>query len=60
MEVKEIMRRIDATIYFGSENAQESTTVWVDENATDEDIRYAIAQEALQMIEIEYREIYLG
>ncbi len=48
-------RRIDATIYFG-ENRKE-TTVFVDENATYEEIYDAVMSDALDMIEIEWHEV---
>lgn len=48
------MKRIDAVIYF--QEVHTSTTVWVDDAATDDDIKNAIIQEALEMIEIEYHE----
>lgn len=49
------MRRIDAEIYFPAER-QHSTVVFVSDDATDEDIREAIFDEALSMIDIEYVE----
>lgn len=45
-------KRIDATIYFG--DSRRETTVWVDENATDNEINEAIKEEALDMIEYEW------
>lgn len=52
---KAMRRRIDATIYFG-ENRKE-TTVFVDENATYEEIYDAVMSDALDMIEIEWHEV---
>lgn len=46
-------RSVKAVIYF-PEESQRETTVWVDEDATEEDIKVAILDEALSMIEIDY------
>lgn len=48
------MRCINAQIYFPE--TQVGTTVWVADNATEDDIRQAVFDEALSMIEIEYYE----
>ena len=48
-------KRIDATIYFG--DSRKETTVWVDENATNDEINEAIKEEALDMIEYEWHEV---
>lgn len=48
-------KRIDATFYFG-ENRRE-TTIFVDENATDEEINDAVRTDALDMIEVEWHEV---
>ena len=48
------MRRITAEIYFPE--TQTTTTVWVTDDATEDDIRQAVFDEALSMIEIEYFE----
>lgn len=50
------MKRIDATIYFGSEGARESTTIWVEDNATDEEIQEKLKEEALSNIEFDWHE----
>ena len=48
-------KRIDATIYVG--DSRRETTVWVDENATNDEINEAIKEEALDMIEYEWHEV---
>lgn len=48
------MRRIDADIYFPTD--RRSTTIWVEDNATEDEIRQAIIDEAISMIEIDYIE----
>ena len=48
------MKRIDAEIYFPE--CQTSVIVWVADDATDEEIRETIYNEALTYIDIEYRE----
>lgn len=48
-------KRIDATVYFGSGGRVE-TTIFVDENATDEEINDAIMTDVLD-IEIEWHEV---
>lgn len=50
------MRRIDATIYFGNEGARTETTIWVEDNATDEEIREKLEEEALSRIEFDWHE----
>lgn len=50
------MKQIDATIYFGSEGAKETTTIWVDDNASDSDIENALREEAFSYIEFDWRE----
>lgn len=46
---------IDATIYFGE--SRRETTVFVDENATDEEIKDAVMTNALDMIEVEWHKV---
>ena len=50
------MKRIDAELYFPCET-QRSTTVWVHDDATDDDIREAIIDEIVSLVGFEYREI---
>ena len=49
------MKRIDATIYFPE--CQRSTTVWVDDDASEDEIRQAILDDAMSMIEIDFHEM---
>ncbi len=49
------MKRIDANIYFGNEGARKSTTIWVEENATNEEIQEKL-EEALSYIEFDWHE----
>ena len=50
------MKRIDVELYFPCET-QRSTTVWVQDDATDDDIRESIIRdEILEQVEFEYRE----
>ena len=48
------MKRFDVDIYFPESRMQ--TTVWVEDNATEAEIREAVMQEAISMIEVDYRE----
>ena len=48
-------KQIDATIYFGE--SRRETTVFVDENATDEEIYDAVVADALDMIEVDWHEV---
>lgn len=48
-------KRIDATVYFGE--SRREITVFVDENATDEEINDAVIADALDMIEVEWHEV---
>ena len=48
-------KRIDATIYFGE--SRRGTTVFVDDNATDEEINEAVIADAIDMIEVEWHEV---
>ena len=50
------MKRIDATIYFGLDGARESTTIWVEDNATNEEIQEKLEEEALSYIEFDWYE----
>ena len=50
------MKRIDATIYFGIEGARKETTIWVEDNATDDEIEEKLKEEALNEIEFEWHE----
>lgn len=50
------MKRIDANIYFGSEGARKSTTIWVKDNATNEEIQEKLEEEALSHIEFDWHE----
>lgn len=50
------MKRIDATIYFGSEGERESTTIWVEDNATNEEIEKELKEEALSFVEFDWHE----
>ena len=50
------MKRIDATIYFGDEGARKSTTIWVEDNATNEEIKEELKEEALSFIEFDWHE----
>lgn len=47
------MKRIDVQIYY-PESWQEST-VWVDDNATESEIRKAVLKEALSTVEVYYK-----
>ena len=49
------MKRIDATIYFDT-NYHCETTVWVEDNATEEEIKAKLYEEALSNIELEWHE----
>ena len=49
------MKRIDATIYFGTYCHYE-TIVWVEDNATNEEIEEKLYEEALSNIEFEWHE----
>ena len=49
------MKRIDATIYFGM-NCHCETVVWVEDNATNEEIEAKLYEEALSNIEFEWHE----
>lgn len=48
------MKRIDATIYFPDSRCD--TCVWVEDDATEDDIVNALQNEALSMIEFDYTE----
>lgn len=48
------MKRIDATIYFPE--CRVDTTVWVDDTATEDDVKSAIMQDAISMIDFDYHE----
>lgn len=50
------MKRIDVTIYFGIYGARESTTIWVEDNATNEEIQEKLEEEALSYIEFDWHE----
>ena len=50
------MKRIDATIYFGFDGARESTTILVEDNATNEEIQEKLEEEALSYIEFDWHE----
>lgn len=51
------MKRIDATIYFGFDGARTWTTIFVNKNATPEQIEEALKEEALNEIEIDWHEV---
>lgn len=48
-------KRIDATIYLGNYEKR-STCVWVDENATEQEIQESLNEEALDMIGISWKD----
>lgn len=47
------MRRVDATIYFGSVG-HTGTIIWVDDDATDEMVEKQLQEDALEMIEFDW------
>lgn len=50
------MKQIDATIYFCNEGARVITTIFVEDDATDETIREQLESEALSNIEFDWHE----
>lgn len=51
------MKQIDATIYFGVEGARMSTTIYVSDEATNEEIEEKLREEALSAVEFDWYEV---